>query len=144
MGIYRHFPYSNFHEMNMDEIIKLMKELLEEWEATHEEWEGFKEYITEYFNNLDLSEETLNVINRMISSGEFVTLLQTASTDVIDAWLTANFTNPSNPPLDSTFTLENAAARSETVGRIVTPNQNIVVIEDHTKEETNITAVQNK
>lgn len=32
MGIYRHFPYTNFHEMNLDELLKKMKEVVEEWE----------------------------------------------------------------------------------------------------------------
>ena len=28
MGVFRQFPYSNFHEMNMDEIIKVIKTCL--------------------------------------------------------------------------------------------------------------------
>ena len=39
MGIFRNFPYSNFHEMNMDEIIKIIKNMLEEWATYHAEWD---------------------------------------------------------------------------------------------------------
>lgn len=38
MGVFRNFPYSNFHEMNMDEIIKIIKNMLEEWATYHAEW----------------------------------------------------------------------------------------------------------
>ena len=40
MGIFRQFPYSNFHEMNMDEIIKIVKNMLEEWATYHATWRG--------------------------------------------------------------------------------------------------------
>ena len=39
MGVFRQFPYSNFHEMNMDEIIKIIKNMLEEWAQYHAEWD---------------------------------------------------------------------------------------------------------
>ena len=39
MGVFRQFPYSNFHEMNMDEIIKIIKNMLEEWATYHAEWD---------------------------------------------------------------------------------------------------------
>ena len=32
MGIYRNFPYSNFHEMNLDWMLNHMSEMVEEWE----------------------------------------------------------------------------------------------------------------
>lgn len=42
MGVFEHFPYTNFHDLNTDWILKIIKELdaevdnLEEWRATHE------------------------------------------------------------------------------------------------------------
>ena len=43
MGIFRQFPYSDFHEMNMDEIIKIVKELAEEWAAYQEKYQNLYE-----------------------------------------------------------------------------------------------------
>lgn len=144
MGIFRLFPYSNYHDMNMDWVIKEVKRLSEEWAETHTEWEGFKEWIENYFNTLDLTQEVQDIIDLMISSGQFVTLLATASQPEIDAWLAANITNPSSPPLDSSFLLDNAAARSSAVGWIASANQNKMIFADHVKVETNITATQDK
>lgn len=69
MGIFRQFPYSNFHEMNMDEIIKIVKTMHEEWLATKSEWATYKDFIDNYFDTLDLSEETYNALVRMIENG---------------------------------------------------------------------------
>ena len=33
MALYNNFPYTNFHEINLDWLIKTMKELTEEWES---------------------------------------------------------------------------------------------------------------
>ena len=33
MGLYSNFPYTNFHEMNLDWIISTMKNLVEAWES---------------------------------------------------------------------------------------------------------------
>ena len=57
MGIFRHFPYSNFHEMNMDEIIKIIKNMLEEWATYHAEWDTWKTQLetawTTYQNDMN-------------------------------------------------------------------------------------------
>ena len=54
MGIFQQFPYTNFHEMNLDQIIKIMREMQDEWEATKAEWASYKEFIDNYFNNLHI------------------------------------------------------------------------------------------
>lgn len=55
MGIFRQFPYSNFHELNMDEIIKILKTLTIELEKLRYDYdhsiEELKEYIKEYLDN---------------------------------------------------------------------------------------------
>ena len=33
MGLYSNFPYTNFHEMNLDWILKELKELVDEWDS---------------------------------------------------------------------------------------------------------------
>lgn len=38
MGIYRHFPYTNFHEMNLDEIINTVQNLQNEWLDYTAQW----------------------------------------------------------------------------------------------------------
>ena len=50
MGIFRQFPYSNFHDMNLDEIIRIVLEMQSEWNDTKEEWVSYKEFIDNYFS----------------------------------------------------------------------------------------------
>ena len=64
MGIFRQFPYSNFHEMNMDELIKIVRQLLDEWSALNTDMEQYKNDIDaaiasfrHWFDNLDVDDE---------------------------------------------------------------------------------------
>ena len=45
MGIFQQFPYSNFHEMNLDQIIKIMRQMQDEWEDVKTEWASYKDFI---------------------------------------------------------------------------------------------------
>lgn len=63
MGIFRQFPYSNFHEMNMDWLLKNWNELAEEW-ATYKanidtdisELDAFKDFFEAWIgDNIDES-----------------------------------------------------------------------------------------
>ena len=38
MGIFRQFPYTNFHEMNLDMLIKIVDELQKEWKDFTVDW----------------------------------------------------------------------------------------------------------
>lgn len=52
MGVFDHFPYTNFHELNLSWCLKLLREFdtkldeLEEWRNTHEqEYKELKEFM---------------------------------------------------------------------------------------------------
>ena len=75
MGIFQQFPYSNFHEMNLDQIIKIMREMQDEWTNTKSEWASYKEFIDNYFANLDVSEEVLEAMRVFASDGTLNTIL---------------------------------------------------------------------
>lgn len=111
MGIYRHFPYSNFHEMNLDEFIKILKEMQEEWDATKTEWASYKEFIDNYFDNLNLDAETLKALRRLIAEG----VLNPIFGDVISAWLASHIT-PTTPAIDASLTVSGAGADAKVVG----------------------------
>lgn len=51
MGIFRQFPYSNFHEMNMDEILKITHDLENSWAEYHSEWDSWKDMILKALKN---------------------------------------------------------------------------------------------
>ena len=114
MGIYRHFPYTNFHEMNMDEILKIVKTMSEEWENTKQEWASYKDYIDNYFNTLDLSEETYNVILRMIENGVFNETVDPVIINEVESWLNENINN--GFVVDRTLSISGAAADARITG----------------------------
>ena len=70
MSIFNEFPYTNFHEMNLDWIIARVKEWLaiaENWEKWKDDmeaaFEDLKDYVDSYFDNLDFRKKsTINLM----------------------------------------------------------------------------------
>lgn len=124
---YRKFPYTNFHEMNLDEIINIVKNMLEEWIKTEENINNFysdtttaltefKAYMDNYFNNLDVQDEINNKINEMVQSGEFDTIIVTQLSPVISEWLKDNITEPEGVVIDKSLSVEGACADAKATG----------------------------
>ena len=99
MGIFRQFPYSNFHEMNMDEIIKIVKDLADDWAEYNRKWgqlyddtaaalQDFIDYYTNYFATLDLQDEVNNRIDAMLESGEFQAIVNSYLQPFIEEFTT--------------------------------------------------------
>lgn len=76
------YPYTDFHEMNLDWFITTFKELLEEWDTQKQEfedlneaWNTLKDYVDHYFDNLDVQTEINNKLDDMAESGELADIL---------------------------------------------------------------------
>lgn len=115
MGIFRQFPYSNFHDMNMDEIIKIMREMQDEWAATKEEWASYKDFIDNYFANLDVSDEVLEALRTMASTGELNTVIDPTIAAAVAQWLADNI-GPTTPAIDASLTVAGAGADAKATG----------------------------
>ena len=83
------YPYSNFHELNLDWVLKKMKWLVADYEAfkkymetgwseIRDDWEAMRQYILDYFENLDLQEEVNRYFMSLIESGEINQVLRNA------------------------------------------------------------------
>lgn len=115
MGIFQQFPYTNFHEMNQDQIIKIMREMQDEWAETKQEWESTEAFITNFFDNLDVSAEVLNALYVLANNGTLATIIDPQiSSDVTD-WLNANI-GPTTPAIDSSLTVAGAGADAKETG----------------------------
>lgn len=129
MGIFRQFPYSNFHEMNMDEILKILKTLQEEWNATKTEWASYKDFIDNYFNNLNLDAETEKALRNMLADGSLDTVIDPVIASEVTTWLNANITQPTTPVVDVSLTVGGASADAKTVGALIKQIDNALNVE---------------
>lgn len=68
MGFFNNFPYTNFHNINLDWIVKTVKESTEKIENYMKET---TEYVKNYFKNLDISEEVDSKLEDMAETGSF-------------------------------------------------------------------------
>lgn len=129
------YPYTDFHEMNLDWVIERVKKLTEDWLATQEawnntqeEWQQLYDYVHDYFANLDVQDEINNKINQMILDGTFMTIVTpTINQTVIDAttaWLADHITQPTTPAIDNSLTIQGAAADAQRTGLLAAPIYN--------------------
>lgn len=150
MGVFRQFPYSNFHEMNMDEIIKVIKNMLEEWAQYHaqwDEWQGdinqawqdMQNFINNYFDNLDVQEEINNKIISMVNSGEFAEIVSPYIPENVASWLAENITQPVGVVIDKSLTVAGACADAEATGiKINDVNNELDAFEEMLSDEITI------
>ena len=127
MGVFRQFPYSNFHEMNMDEIIKIVKNMLEEWAQYYNTWDNWKEQVTQewsemqnfinnYFDNLNVQTEINNKITSMVNSGEFAQIVDPYVPPAVASWLADHITQPVGVVIDTSLTVAGACADARVTG----------------------------
>lgn len=116
MGIFQQFPYSNFHEFNLDQIIKIMREMQDEWAATQAEWASYKDFIDNYFANLNLDDETERALRRLIADGTLDNVIDPVIIQEVSAWLADHITQPTTPAIDTSLSVAGAAADAKATG----------------------------
>ena len=133
MGIFRNFPYSNFHEMNMDEILKILKTMSEEWDATKTEWASYKDFIDNYFENLDVSEEVLSALRIFASDGTLAEITNPQIATSVTEWLNQHIT-PTTPAIDTSLTVSGAGADAKVTGNWIFPFMDDQPFDDYVDE----------
>lgn len=138
MGVFRQFPYSNFHEMNMDEMIKIIKNMLEEWaqyyaewnawmkemnddwsnyqEVMNKAWQNMQDFVNNYFDNLDVQNEINNKLSSMATTGELGAIIAPYIPSYVTEWLTAHITQPEGVVIDTSLTVAGACADAKASG----------------------------
>lgn len=119
MGIFQQFPYSNFHEFNLDQIIKIMREMQDEWEATKTEWDDMKDFINNYFDNLDVSEEVYDALVKMANNGILSGIIDPTIISTTSSWLADHITQPVGVVIDDSLTVSGACADAAATGDAV-------------------------
>lgn len=82
MGLFEQFPYTNFHDLNLDWFLKTFKDLLDEWERQrvkfHDMEDAFaamQQWVTHYFDNLDIQQEINDKLDEMAHDGTLASVL---------------------------------------------------------------------
>lgn len=74
MGFFK-FPYTNFHEMNLDWITEEVKKAVEEWKTVKNDYAELEEFVKNYFSNLDVTEEIGKKLEEMYENGKIAELI---------------------------------------------------------------------
>lgn len=146
MSILNGYPYTDFHEINLDFVLDQtiqMKELgkrldqtvtdlvqnVEDFEnAVTDQVDGLSQdfsnlstFVDNYFDNLDVQNEINTKLDQMAQDGDLGDII--LATDAIPAavseWLEDNIT-PTTPAIDATLTIQGAAADAKAAGDRIT------------------------
>ena len=123
MGFFDFFPYTNFHNVNLDWVLQRVKEWGELVEANNTAFQNleeanasFKEYVTNYLQNLDVQAEIDDKLDRMFESGELTDYLEPYIASNVSQWLDENITEPTGVIIDSSLTVSGACADAKATG----------------------------
>lgn len=133
MGIFQQFPYSNFHEMNLDQIIKIMREMQDEWADTKAEWASYKDFIDNYFANLNLDEEVLKALQVLANNGTLKTIIDPTIATTTTEWLNEHIT-PTTPAIDDTLSISGAGADAKVTGDFIRAVSQMGMLPDKIRE----------
>ena len=97
-------------------LFKTVKEMFEAQDELVKSYKALYDFVNQFFTNLDLQAEVNKKIEEMKDSGELLNLMKPTVANEVTEWLTTNITNPSNPPIDKSLTVENTAADAKVVG----------------------------
>lgn len=70
------YPYTDFHEMNLDWTIETVKKAEEQSSEALQTSEETKEYVNDYFDNLDVQDEINNKLDTMADDGSLSQLIE--------------------------------------------------------------------
>lgn len=81
--MFHKYPYTDFHELNLDGLIAEWKKFLNEYADVRDKvndlesaFESLKDFVDNYFDNLDVQEEINNKLDEMKDDGSLEVLLQ--------------------------------------------------------------------
>ena len=142
------FPYLDTRDLNLDWLLKNMKQILADWaeyqqtmnqnfadlQAAVNQFEtdittafdNLHDYVEDYFDNLDVQQEINNKLNDMKLSGELAQIMNPLIATETGTWLSTHITNPSNPPIDTSLSVSNAAADAKVTGDKIRSNQSAI------------------
>lgn len=77
---FSNFPYTDFHNLNLDWLLDTVKDLNIKWDDYYTQWNKWQSDVQNYIDNLDYIAAIDNYLDALKASGEL--------SDIIDTWLT--------------------------------------------------------
>ena len=75
-GFDNKYPYTDFHELNLDWFLAEFKKVTDQVTTLDATVQQFTEFVTNYFENLDVQEEINNKLDQMAADGTLAALIQ--------------------------------------------------------------------
>lgn len=73
---FENFPYSNFHDLNLDWIINQWADMKKSFATYEEAFADLKNFVDSFFENLNLQEEVNKKLDEMVTSGEMSAIIK--------------------------------------------------------------------
>jgi lysophospholipase L1-like esterase len=77
---FSNFPYTDFHDLNLDWLLRTVNDLDTKWDNYYTEWNKWQKDVQNYIDNLDYIAAIDAYLDGLKNSGEL--------SDIIDTWLT--------------------------------------------------------
>lgn len=77
---FSNFPYTDFHDLNLDWLLYTVKDLDTKWDEYYTQWNKWQADVQNYIDNLDYIAAIDNYLDALKASGEL--------SDIIETWLT--------------------------------------------------------
>lgn len=77
---FSNFPYTDFHNLNLDWLLETVKDLDTKWDDYYTQWNKWQADVQNYIDNLDYIAAIDKYLDALKASGEL--------SDIIDTWLT--------------------------------------------------------
>lgn len=137
MGFFDIYPYTNWHNVNLDWVLERVKEWGQMVEANNQAFQdleeanaSFKEYVTNYLQDLDVQAAIDDKLDRMFEDGTLTQYLQPYISPVVTTWLDEHITEPEGVVIDSSLTVAGAAADAKAVGDKIKKFENNLITDD--------------
>lgn len=82
MAVFDNWPYVDFHQLNLDWIIRFVKEYLAKVDKLEIDFKDLHDYVYNYFDSVDFAQLVNDKIDEMFANGDFNTLFATYTTRV--------------------------------------------------------------
>ena len=109
-------------------LFKTVKEMFNAQDTLVKSYKELYEFVNTYFDNLDVQKEINNKLDDMSREGTLLTIIKPTVSNETTKWLAANMTNPTNPAVDKSLSVQGAAADAFMTGSLLSslfsPNYN--------------------